>query len=86
MKSLSLLICFILFNSVFSQDISISTKFIEEGTLYMSVDESKEPLAQFKKNEKCTVLGYIGKDNYNIKYKEWVGVLNSDFLEIIIKI
>uniref|UniRef100_UPI00262FEB5C hypothetical protein n=1 Tax=uncultured Paraglaciecola sp. TaxID=1765024 RepID=UPI00262FEB5C len=82
MKNLCLLICILLSNSIFSQDASIATKFIENGTLYDGLNESSKPLAQFKKNEKCVVLDYLGKDNYKIKYKEWTGFLNSDFLLI----
>ncbi|WP_341216865.1 hypothetical protein, partial [uncultured Wocania sp.] len=82
MKNFLLFICIILSNSIYSQESSIATKFSEDGTLYDSLSASSTSLSQFKKNEDCIVISYLGKDIYKVKYKEWVGVLNSDFLLI----
>ncbi|WP_345027239.1 hypothetical protein, partial [Flavivirga jejuensis] len=82
MKIYILFICLILSNNIFSQEVSIPTKFLEDGSLYKSFNENSQPLTEFKENEKCLVTDYLGKDIYKIKYKEWVGYVNSDFLDV----
>ncbi|GAA4799806.1 hypothetical protein GCM10023330_01520 [Litoribaculum gwangyangense] len=66
----------------FSQEEDITTQFIQSGSLYKTMNDSSEPLAQFKEGEKCIVVAYLGKYTYKIKYKEWEGFVKDQFLVI----
>tara|TARA_R110002033_G_scaffold36712_1_gene75385 strand:+ start:542 stop:1042 length:501 start_codon:yes stop_codon:yes gene_type:complete len=71
-----------LFSNSFSQDIDILTEFSQDGILYKSLDESARNSAQFKTDEKCSVLEYLGKDKYKVRYNEFVGFVDSQYLVI----
>ena len=78
-------LCFLLFSlSLYSQEINIPTQFSQKGTLYKSLDKSKnklsQPLTEFKENQKCTVIDYLGRDNYKVQYKDWEGLVTIDDL------
>ncbi|MFI1770906.1 hypothetical protein [Thalassobellus citreus] len=77
--------CFLLFSlSLFSQEISIPTQFSQDGSLYKNlnkkVNQLTDPLAEFKENQKCIVVDYLGRDNYKIKFKDWEGLVTIDDL------
>ncbi|WP_222611758.1 hypothetical protein, partial [Seonamhaeicola algicola] len=70
----------------FAQDVSISSRFSQEGKLYKNVDETKnqltKPIASFKEGQKCIVIAYLGNDNYKIQFKDWVGLVTIEDLEV----
>ncbi|MEP5340534.1 MAG: hypothetical protein ABJQ50_12540 [Algibacter sp.] len=82
MKKILLLIFLITSNFIFSQEAAISTKFIQAGGLHKSENITSVVLVRFKENQKCVVMSYLGKEIYKITYKEWVGYVNSDDLDI----
>ena len=67
--------------SLFAQDISIPTKFLEDGKLYKNLDKSSnqlsEPVVAFSINDKCVVIGFLGRDNYKVRFKEWEGIVKD---------
>ncbi|WP_298534956.1 hypothetical protein [uncultured Algibacter sp.] len=71
--------------SIFTGDY-IPTQFSVDGSLYKnlkkSLNELSQPITDFKEEEKCFVLDYLGRDNYRVKYKEWVGIVAVDDLEV----
>jgi hypothetical protein len=67
---------------VYAQETNLPTKFVESGSLYKNLDDSSSILAEFKKNDECFVLAYLGKSNYRIKYKDLIGYVDSDDLII----
>jgi hypothetical protein len=73
---------FLLFSaSLFAQDIKIPTKFLEEGSLYSDLDKSSNqlsnPVVAFGIGDKCVVIGFLGRDNYKVQYKEWEGIVKD---------
>ena len=79
--------CLFLFSiSLFSQEVNIPTQFSIDGSLYKKLDKNlnqlSEPIADFSETQECFVLEYLGRDNYRVKYKEWVGIVAVDFLEV----
>ena len=82
MKKFILFIFLLLSNNIFSQEISIATKFIDNGSLYENLDKSSQPIAQFAENDKCIVLDYLGKYTYKVKYKNSVGFVKDEFLVV----
>ncbi len=87
------LFSFCLVSNIFAQEVSIPTQFSQDGSIYKSLNENlnefSNPLAQFKEHEECTVIDFLGKDNYKIKYKDWVGlvkdsdlVINEDMIDL----
>ncbi|MBU2951329.1 hypothetical protein KO493_11535 [Tamlana agarivorans] len=80
-------IYFFLFSiSLFSQEVEISTQFFQEGTLYKELDSSlnrlTRPIGQFSESETCMVVDFLGRDNYKVKYKDQVGIVKVDDLEV----
>ncbi|TYA86813.1 hypothetical protein [Seonamhaeicola marinus] len=77
---LTLLLC----SNLFGQDVSIPTRFSQEGTLFRNIDKSvnelTRPITDFKENQKCTVIAYLGNDNYKIQYKDWTGLVTIEDL------
>ena len=67
--------------SLFAQDISIPTKFLEDGNLYKNLDKTSnqlsEPVVAFSINDKCVVIGFLGRDNYKVRFKEWEGIVKD---------
>ena len=82
MKNALLFLYLLLPITAFSQEISIATNFIEDGVLHEGISESSKVLIEFKENDDCTVIDYVGKDIYKVKYNDFEGFLSSDFLEI----
>lgn len=78
----SLFLIFITTSKSFSQEISISTEFLEDGYLFENINDFSNPLTQFKENEKCLVTAYLGKYIYKVKYKQWEGYVKDQFLLI----
>ena len=80
------LFTFFITSTLFAQEVSIPTQFYQDGSLYKKLNESlnefSQPIIQFKENEACVVLDFLGKDNYKIKYKEWVGLVKDSDLVI----
>lgn len=68
--------------NTFSQETLISTKFLEDGTLYESPNDFYNPLIQFKENEKCEVISFVGNYTYKVKFKDFEGFVKDDFLSI----
>ena len=66
----------------FSQEKNIVSKFIEDGNLYKSLNNHSEPLIQFKENEKCLVIDYLGQYTYKVKYKDVEGYVKDEFLDV----
>ncbi len=66
----------------FSQEKPIETKFNQDGFLYENIDDSSPYLAQFKEDDSCVVISYLGDYVYNIKYKGWEGLIKDKFLFI----
>ena len=64
----------------FTQETSISTKFIENGQLYANFNDFSKPLTQFKEGENCIVTDYLGQYIYKIKYKEWEGYVKDQYI------
>ncbi|SFZ90871.1 hypothetical protein SAMN05428642_1011194 [Flaviramulus basaltis] len=64
----------------FTQETSISTKFIENGQLYANFNDFSKPLTQFKEGENCIVTDYLGQNIYKIKYKEWEGYVKDQYI------
>ena len=50
--------------------------------MYKNFNDFTNILAQFEENEKCIVTEYLGKYTYKVKYKEWVGYVKDDFLDV----
>ncbi len=78
------LLCIVcLISSVaFSQDAVIKTKFTDEGSIHETVNDNSKILGVFKKNEKCTVLEYLGQNFYKIAFNDLVGCVGDEFLMI----
>ena len=76
------LIIFSLTQNIFCQEELITTKFIQDGTLYKNIDKPSQAVAQFKENEKCVVISFLGNYVYKIKYKEWEGFVKDQYLVI----
>ncbi|MFI1743663.1 hypothetical protein [Thalassobellus sediminis] len=77
--------CFLLFSlSLFSQEVSIPTQFSQEGNLYKNLNRNTNQLTQslteFKENQKCFVIDFLGRDNYKVKFKDWEGIVKIDDL------
>ncbi|WNH07802.1 hypothetical protein [Thalassobellus suaedae] len=77
--------CFLLFSlSLFSQETSISTQFLQDGILYKNLNRMTnqliQPITEFNKNQKCIVIDYLGRNNYKIKFKDWEGIVTIDDL------
>ena len=66
--------------NLFSQEINIPTEFSQNGKLYKNQNDSSVVLAQFEANEECLVISYLGKDQYKIKYKDYIGFVDSQYL------
>ena len=66
--------------NLFSQEANISTEFSQEGTLYKNFNDFSKVLAQFESNEPCIVIDYFGKDTFKVKYKDWIGYVDSQYL------
>ncbi|GAL66221.1 SH3 domain-containing protein [Jejuia pallidilutea] len=60
----------------------MKTKFIENGNIHQTVDTNSKVVAQFKSNQKCTVIEYSGQNIYKIQYEEAIGFVSDNFLEI----
>lgn len=78
---------FILFSlSLFSQEPQIATQFFQDGKIYKELNENLNelinPIGQFAENESCVVVKFLGRDNYKIKYKDHVGIVKMDDLEV----
>ncbi len=43
-------------------------------------NDSSVVLAQFEANDASIVIGYLGKDQYKIKYKDFIGFVDSQYL------
>ena len=67
-------------SNLFSQGINIPTEFSQDGKLYKNQNNSSVVLAQFEANEECLVISYLGKDQYKIKYKDYIGFVDSQYL------
>ncbi|WP_338359918.1 hypothetical protein, partial [Yeosuana marina] len=68
--------------NLFSQETNIETEFSQDGALYENIDNFSNPLVEFENHEKCIVIDYLGKDKYKIKYKEWEGFVDSQYLVV----
>uniref|UniRef100_UPI0040487691 hypothetical protein n=1 Tax=Mariniflexile sp. TaxID=1979402 RepID=UPI0040487691 len=72
------------FSSSFAQEVNISTEFSLDGIFYKTYDKSTHTYArkitEFKSGEACTVIDYLGKDVFKIKYNGWVGYVDSEYL------
>ncbi len=82
MKNFCLLFYFLCFSYVFSQETLIATKFIEEGNLFENIEKPDVLYIQFKKNHKCFVIDYLGRNTYKVKFKDFSGFVSDDFLDI----
>ncbi|MEN3325167.1 hypothetical protein VP395_15635, partial [Mariniflexile soesokkakense] len=73
-----------LFSISFSQEREIATEFSTDGILYKTVDNLSHTfsrrITEFKVDEACIVLDYLGKDVFKIKYNGWVGYVDSEYL------
>ncbi|WP_136481829.1 coiled-coil domain-containing protein [Cognatitamlana onchidii] len=71
---------------VFSQEEGITAQFSFDGSLFKKIDvqsnELIEPIAEFNEAETCVVLSYIGRDNYQVKYQDYVGIVTLEDLEV----
>ena len=72
----------IISSHLYSQEISIPTAFSQDGKLYKSLEEPAQVLTQFQSDEPCLVIDYLGKEKYKIKYKDWQGIVDSQYLVI----
>ncbi|GGK25707.1 hypothetical protein GCM10007962_19960 [Yeosuana aromativorans] len=72
----------IISSHLYSQEISIPTEFSQDGKLYKSLEEPVQVLTQFQSDEPCLVIDYLGKEKYKIKYKDWQGIVDSQYLVI----
>lgn len=77
-------ICFFLFfwglcSNLFSQEQSVVTKFSQRGSLFSDVSQT-HTLTEFKKNDECIVLDYLGEDIYKVSYFEWTGFVSAENL------
>ncbi|MFD0988486.1 hypothetical protein ACFQ1R_00130 [Mariniflexile jejuense] len=66
--------------NLFSQEASISTEFSQEGILYKNFNNFSKVLVHFESNEPCIVIDYFGKDIFKVKYKDWTGYVDSQYL------
>ncbi|WP_372757428.1 hypothetical protein [Mariniflexile sp.] len=68
----------------FSQEVNIPTEFSYEGVFYKTYDKATRTftgkITEFKSEEPCTVIEYLGKDVFKIKYKDWLGYVDSEHL------
>ncbi len=76
---------FLLFSlSLFSQEVSIPTRFSQDGNLYKNLNtktnQLTESLTEFQENQKCFVIDFLGRDNYKVKFKDWIGIVKNDDL------
>lgn len=69
-------------SSLFSQEANIATEFSQDGVLYKGLENTSQSLTPFTAEEKCSVLEYLGKDKYKVRYNELVGVVDSQYLVI----
>jgi hypothetical protein len=82
-KYFYLLFVFLSFSlNSFSQETNIFTKFSQNGSLSEALSENSQTIAEFKKNDACAVVDYLGKDIYKIKYKEWIGFVKAEYLNV----
>lgn len=82
LKTLILLLIVVSNYNAFSQEKNIVTKFNQDGGLYKSFDQSSKPITNFKEDEKCIIISYLGNYIYKVKYKEWEGFVKDQFLII----
>ena len=79
-----ILISLCVFSNSFSQEIEIPTEFSLDGILYKTYDNLthtySRKITEFKSEEACIVLDYLGKDVFKIKFNGWVGYVDSEFL------
>lgn len=72
--------------NLFSQEVSIPTQFSFDGSLYKKLNENlnelSQPVVDFSESDACVVIGYLGRDNYKVKYKEWEGIVPVDNIEV----
>ncbi|MFT7037203.1 MAG: hypothetical protein ACJA2S_005747, partial [Cyclobacteriaceae bacterium] len=79
-----ILISLTVFPHSFSQEKEISTEFSLDGILYKTYDKLSHTynrkITEFKSEEACIVIDYLGKDAFKIKYSGWVGYVDSEYL------
>ena len=81
MKTYIYFFAFILSFFGFSQE-TVTTRFVESGVLKASLKNDSKAVATFKVNEECAVVNYVGQNTYKIKYKDSVGFVADNFLDI----
>lgn len=71
-----------LFSFSFGQEVNIKTEFILRGDLMESLSGSAQRFTQFKKRDECVVLEYLGRNNFKVKYRKWIGYVKTHDLYI----
>ncbi|WP_100610849.1 SH3 domain-containing protein [Confluentibacter lentus] len=69
-----------LIQNLFSQEITITTEFSQNGNLYENPSDNSQTLTEFRENEECTIVDYLGNDVYKINYKQLLGFVKAEYL------